>query len=294
MSAVALVKLDRLMRRTRGNPAIRIGLIDGPVEMQHADLAGLRLLDITKGEGAACREVGSAACRHGTFVAGILAARQGSRAPGICPDCTLMIRPIFVECASDNDQTPSARPWELAAAITECVAAGAQVINLSLALSSPSMRDDRALVEALDHAARRGVIVVAAAGNQGSMGTSTITRHPWVIPVVGCDLQGQPIGDSNFGASLGKRGVRAPGAQVTSLGPGGEPQTLSGTSVAVPFVTGAIALLWSEFPSAGAELVHVAVRQAATPQPHSVVPPLLDATAAHAQLSAMRPERRTA
>jgi subtilisin family serine protease len=294
MSALSLVKLDRLMRLTPGNPAIRIGLIDGPVETQHADLAGLQLLDISEGNRAACGQTSSAACRHGTFVAGMLAARPGAPAPAICPECTLVIRPIFIEGASDNDQMPSARPWELAAAISKCIAAGARVINLSLALSCPSMRDDRALVEALNHAARRGVILVAAAGNQGSMGTSTITRHPWVIPVVGCDLQGRPVGESNFGASLGKRGLRAPGANVTSLGPEGQPQTLSGTSVAAPFVTGAVALLWSLFPGATAEQVHIAVRQAAMPRRHSVIPPLLDAMAAYDQLSATYAERRTA
>jgi hypothetical protein len=52
--------------------------------------------------------------------------------------------------------------------------------------------------EALNHAARRGVIVVAAAGNEATLGSSIITRHRWVIPVVACDVQGRPINESNL------------------------------------------------------------------------------------------------
>ena len=68
---------------------------------------------------------------------------------------------------------------------------GARIINLSLALAQRSTRGEQALEEALNQAVRRGVIVVAAAGNQGTLGSSAITRHPWVIPVVACDLRGQ-------------------------------------------------------------------------------------------------------
>ena len=92
------------------------------------------------------------------------------------------------------------------------------------------------------------MIVVAAAGNQGALGSSAITRHPWVIPVVACDDRGRPTNESNLGGSIGRRGLSALGAGVTSLAAEGEPLTLGGTSVAAPFVTGAIALLWSDFP----------------------------------------------
>ena len=109
---------------------------------------------------------------------------------------------------------------------------------------------------------KRGVIVVAAAGNQGTLGSSAITRHPWVIPVVACDLRGRPTNESNLGSSIGRRGLGAPGDGITSLGAEGQPVTFGGTSVAVPFVTGAIALLWSEFPAASAAQIKLAVTQA--------------------------------
>ena len=226
-------------------------------------------------------QANSTACLHGTFIAGILSAKRSSAAPAICPNCTLLIRPIFRETTSGREHMPSATPQELAAAIIECIDAGARVINLSLALAQPSTKGEQALEEALNQAVRRGVIVVAAAGNQGTLGSSAITRHPWVIPVVACDLRGRPMNESNLGGSIGRRGLSAPGDGITSLGAEGQSLTLGGTSVAVPFVTGAIALLWSEFPAATAAQIKLAVTQASAPRRASVVPPLLDAAAAY-------------
>jgi subtilisin family serine protease len=282
------------MERATGSPGVKIGLIDGPVVTQHPGLTGERLREIPTENGATCTQANSTACLHGTFVAGILSAKRNSPAPAICPDCTLLIRPIFAETTWGRDHMPSATPQELAAAIIDCIDAGARVINLSLALAQPSIKGEQALEEALNQAIRRGVIVVAAAGNQGTLGSSAITRHPWVIPVVGCDLRGRPMNESNLGASIGRRGLSAPGDSVTSLGAEGQPLTLSGTSVAAPFVTGAIVLLWSEFPAASAAQIKLAVTQAVAPRRASVVPPLLDAMAAFQVLSMANVRRRIA
>jgi subtilisin family serine protease len=192
-----------------------------------------------------------------------------------------LIRPVFIETLSAGEHMPSTTPRELAAAVIECVEAGSRVINLSLAVTVPSSKGEQELEEALNHAVRRGVLVVAAAGNQSTLGSSAITRHPWVIPVVACDLRGNPRSDSNLGSSIGRRGLRAPGDGVSSLGTEGQPLTLTGTSVAVPFVTGAIALLCSEFPTASAAQIKVAISQTSIPRRASVVPSLLDAEAAY-------------
>jgi subtilisin family serine protease len=285
MNRLDLVRLAPLMERSRGSPELKIGLIDGPVALDHADLECENLRESSPDSKAACTNANSTACMHGTFIAGILSAKRGSPAPAICPDCTLLIRPIFNEITSGREYVPSATPQELAAAIIECIDAGARVINLSLALAQPSINRIRPLEEALNQAARRGVIVIAAAGNQGSLGGSAIIRHPWVIPVVACDDRGRPTNDSNLSGSAGRRGLSALGAGVTSLGAKGEPLTLSGTSVAAPFVTGAIALLWSEYSGASAGQVKLAVTQAALQRRASVVPPLLDAETAYRALA---------
>jgi len=291
MDPLDLVKLRPLMELTNGRPEISVGLIDGPVLIDHSDLAGANIREVSgKGDGA-CAVANSHACMHGTFVAGILSAKRTSPAPALCPNCTLLVRPIFAETTSGNGQMPSATPDKLAAAILDCIEAGARVLNMSVALNRPSSKSERSLEEALNLAAKRGVIVVAAAGNQGTIGSSAITRHPWVIPVVACDLSGRPISQSNLGSSAGRRGLSAPGEEVTSLGTAGRPLTMAGTSVAAPFVTGTIALLWSTFVTAMATEVKRAVTQAYTPRRLTVVPPLLNAWTAYQALAKTHPRR---
>jgi subtilisin family serine protease len=273
--ALRLVKLDALIGRTSGSAGVRVGLVDGPVATGHPDLAGARITAVEDGAGAACMRVGSDACEHGTFVAGILVSRRGSGAPAICPGCTLLVRPVFRE-ATDARELQAASAGELAQAIVDCVDRGASLVNVSAATAMPSTRGERSLHDALDHAAANGSLVIAAAGNQGTLGSSVITRHPWVIPVVAYNRRGLPLRDSNLGGSIGRRGVGGPGEAIESLGADGTPRTGGGTSSATAFVTGAIALLWSLFPRAGAEQL----RRAATNGPRrSVAPPLLDAEA---------------
>lgn len=285
MRFLDLIKLTALMELTSGRSEIRIGLIDGPVQINHPDLAGENIRELPGGSGGSCARTNSAACIHGTFVAGILCAKRNSPAPAICPNCTLLVRPIFAETILENGAPPGATPEELATAIIDCIEADAHVMNLSVALAQQSSRGQRKLEEALDHAARRGVIVVAAAGNEGTLGSSVITRHQWVIPVVACDDLGRPISQSNLGSSIGRRGLSAPGQAITSLGTNGKPFTLGGTSIATPFVTGAIALLWSVFPAASASQVKLAVTQAHAQRRTTLIPPLLNAWAAYQALS---------
>ncbi len=284
-----LVNLTALMEITSGISEIKIGLIDGPIVMNHPALAGENIHEVS-GKSGACAQAGSMACLHGTFVAGILSAKRSSTAPAICPSCTLLVRPIFTETTQKDGQMPSATSEELAIAIMECIESGARVINLSVALAQPSLRGERKLEEALDYAAKSGVIAIAASGNQGTIGSSAITRHPWVIPVAACDLQGRPISQSNLGSSIGKRGLCAPGDNITSLGAEDKPLTLGGTSVAAPFVTGTIALLWSAFPAASASEVKLAVTQTNKQQRTTVVPPLLNAWAAYQAIANIHPK----
>jgi subtilisin family serine protease len=292
IDSLEVAGLTALMRVTTGISKVAIGLIDGPVAANHPDLATENIRRLTAAAGTATPN-NSRALSHGTYVAGILAARRGSSAPAICPGCTLFVRPIFLQTASDIAEMPSATPDEVADAVAECVDTGARVINLSVAVASPSPNKEKKLEEALSYAAHRGAIVVAAAGNQGTVGSSAITRHVWVIPVAACDLRGQPIGPSNLGASTGRRGLRAPGAQITSLSTRGEPVTSGGTSAAAPFVTGSVALLSSVFPSATASEIKLAITRAGAAARTTIVPPLLNAWAAHQAMASTHARRMT-
>jgi subtilisin family serine protease len=284
MNPFDLVKLTQLMERSSGAPEVLIGLIDGPVAVDHPDLAYAHIREIPGKRRGICAITNSAACTHGTFVAGVLSAGRNSSAPAICPGCTLLVRPIFAESMAADEQMPSATAEELVAAIFDCVEAGVQVINLSVALVQAGATGQRRLNDVLDYAIRRGVIVVAAAGNQGQVGSTIITRHPWIIPIVACDRRGLPLSYSNLGNAIGRRGLCAPGDRITSISVSGQPMEFSGTSVATPFVTGAIALLWSEFPNATAAEVKFALTQATVAQRPTVVPPLLNAWGAYQAL----------
>jgi subtilisin family serine protease len=279
MTPLELIRLQGLMGLTSGSADMRIGLIDGPVAIYHPDLGGARIVALAGG--GVCAKDDSGACSHGTFVAGILAARRGSAAPAICPGCTLLVRPVFREL-DDDGSIPAATPDEVGRAIVDCVEGGARIVNLSAAAGAPTTRVETSLSQALNHAAQRGALVVAAAGNQATLGSSAITRHAGVIPVVGYDAARRPMHDTNLGGSAGRRGVGAPGEAIVSLSGAGL-ATRAGTSFATAFVSGTIALLWSLFPDADASRVKSALLGG--PRRTSVTPPLLDAEAARAALA---------
>lgn len=262
-----LVGLPPLMALSRGVPAVAVGVVDGPVA-DHPALAGVRLRRLGP-PGPAAPD----ALRHGTFVAGVLA--------GICPGCTLLSRPIFGAPAAGGSVATTAE--DLAAAIAECIAAGARVVNVSAALAEPSPNRLRALEQAADRAAAAGCLLVVAAGNQGAIGGSALTRHPWVIAVTACDAAGRPLALSNFAPTIGRGGIAAPGVGVESLAPGGGTTIAGGTSAAAPFVAGAAALLASLVPRAsGAAIRHALCGPA---RRRSIVPPLLDAWGAYQDLT---------
>jgi subtilisin family serine protease len=78
----------------------------------------------------------------------------------------------------------------------------------------------------------------------------------------------------------------APARDIISLGTDHKLQKADGTSAAAPFVTGAIALLCSEFPSASAAEVKLALRRGDAGSRRTVMPPLLNAWAAYQTLAA--------
>jgi subtilisin family serine protease len=281
------VMLAPLMAITAGRSDVVIGLIDGPVDAGHPGLIGARLRELTSAPNRGCSLTTSAACRHGTFVAGMLCASRQFLPAAICPGCTLLVRPIFSASGGEAGGMPNAEPEALANAMIDCIRAGASILNLSISLAALSRSANDALAQALNYAASAGVLVVAAAGNDGTIYSSAITHHPWVIPVAACGQAGVPLGTSNLSPSLGRRGLLAPGDRITSLGPNGQPMTLSGTSFAVPFVTGSAALLWSVFPDASAAELKMAIVPQASRRA-AIVPPMLDAAAAHQRLGTIK------
>jgi len=284
----ALTNLLPLMEKTSGRPEIVIGLLDGPVAVGLAALTNENIRSVPNARSTNMKKSCSpapdsgTACQHGTLVASVLSARRSSAVRGICPECTLLVRPIFDDSSSETSAPsgPQATPEAVAEGVLECMSAGARVINLSAAVTAGrSGSGEQGLVEAFDQAMKRGVLVVAAAGNQSSIDSSVITGHRWIIPVSGYSLKGRPLDSSNFSAAIGRGGLGAPGEGVIGISSNGEQMSASGTSVAAPFVTGTIALIWSVFPTVTVGTIKSALLHST--RRRAIVPPLIDAWSAY-------------
>ena len=123
---------------------------------------------------------------------------------------------------------------------------GAQIINYSGGGADPAMTERMAI----EDAQRNGILFVAAAGNDGHNNDQTKyfpASYPLdnIIGVASVNQQNMLLPSSNFGRSVH---LAAPGLGILSAMPEGKFGTMSGTSQATAFVTGAAALLASQLP----------------------------------------------
>lgn len=283
MDPTALVRLHGLMALTPGRAELAVGIIDGPVAVEHPHFhsKGFRSLP---GHSGVCRGHGDLSCEHGTLVTGVLAAHRDSPVRGIAPDATYILRPIFPEDGRSLGGRPVAAPQELSAAIVGCVSAGAKVLNLSVAVAGGGLQGDPDLRDAVDYASSRGVLIVTAVA-KSPQNRPIDGSFAQAIPVVAYDADGRPMQPSPYGASIG-RGIAGPGQSVLSLSGSEGTTTGSGTSVSVPFVTGAIVLLWSMFPQLGSADIKNALLQGASKGKRSLIPPLMNAWSSYLLLAA--------
>jgi len=268
------------MKRSEGNEDISICMIDGPIQFSHPSLSGLKVLKTSSVDLQRCNKSGSAACKHGTFIASILFGNRGSKAISMAPKCTFALYPIFEE---NSAGIPITTPDILAEKIKTAIDDGVKIINLSLSLTSSNIIQQSVLWDIYDLAIRKGVIIVAAAGNQGEINSSFLLTHNWIIPVIACNKKGMVSTFSNLSPTIGKKGIMAPGIDIV----GASSQTegfvhLSGTSYAAPIITGTIALLWSLFPYAKSFEIITSVL---SKRKKSIIPPLLNAEKAFNLLS---------
>ena len=201
---------------------------------------------------------------HATHVSGIAAGNAGTlaatvRVSGVAPRAYLgnyKVLTVPTEGFGLNGNAP-----EIAAGIEAAVADGMDVINLSL--GEPEIEPTRDLVAlAIEGAAAAGVPTVAAAGNEygrfqlGSVGSPASAASAISVASVS-NGRGDPAGAISSFSSAGptplslrlKPDVAAPGSSILSSSPEGDWSLLSGTSMAAPHVTGAVALLRRRHPA---------------------------------------------
>jgi len=136
------------------------------------------------------------------------------------------------------------------------VEAGAQVINMSFA--GPK---DAGMAEAVEVAVRKGVILVAAAGNEGPRAKPVYpAAYPVVIAVTATDADDRIYERANQGSYLT---VAAPGVDVLVLMPKGGHGFSSGTSIAAAHVSGLVALVLERNESLDLEEVRAVLTRTA-------------------------------
>jgi len=204
-----------------------IAVIDTGIQLNHPDLVGniVSGYDFTNGDSLADDDNG-----HGTHVAGIASAMSnGTGTVGAGPSARLM--PVKVLNSSGYGYLS-----DVAKGIYFATDNGARVINMSLG----SSYDSDILRNAVLYASRRGVLLVAAAGNDYGSPCSYPAAYSSVVCVVATDSNNRLASFSNVGGELA-----APGVSNYSTYKGSTYKYLSGTSMASPHVAGAAAVVMS-------------------------------------------------
>ena len=203
---------------------------------------------------------------HGTHVAGIIGAvsNNGEGVSGVSYNAHLM--PVKVSDANGDASTQTLlKAYDYV--MSNARAHNVRVVNLSMGTAG-RMGSDDVLLRKVDEAYSKGIVTVSCAGNKSSQGSYGFpypcypSDHDKIVSVMnlrktsaGVELSDQ----SNYNIS-GERNknISAPGANVYSTTPNGSYGTLSGTSMATPYVSAVLALEFAANPSLGvAEAVNI-------------------------------------
>jgi len=231
---------------------VKIAVLDTGVDTGHPDLAGC--LDETASF-VAGEEVKDGN-DHGTHcigtVAGPASPRQGPRY-GVAGGARILAGKVLSNAGSGTD-------GQILAGMSWAVSRGVRAISMSLGGAvEPGELFPQTYELVAQRALKLGTVIVAAAGNE--------SRRPRIIRPVGrpanCpsilavaaldkDLSTAWFSCSAINGQGGEINIAAPGVDVYSAKPGGEYQTLSGTSMATPHVAGVLALIAQAHPGASA------------------------------------------
>jgi cell wall-associated protease len=205
---------------------------------------------------------------HGTHVSGIIAAIRGNGIgmDGIADHAIIM--PVRASCDGDE------RDKDVALAIRYAVDNGAKIINMSF--GKPFSPGKEWVDEAVRYAAKKGVLIIHAAGNDAA-NSDSIPFYPSAyfksngekadnFITVGASASSDSFlvaGFSNYGKTVVD--VFAPGVSIYSTVPGNKYEWDNGTSMASPVVAGIAALIWSYFPNLTYRQVKYCIEKSATP-----------------------------
>ncbi|MFI7055724.1 S8 family serine peptidase [Streptosporangium canum] len=254
---------------------VTVAVLDSGVDPGHRDLVG----SVTEGKDftTGANPPGVAPLRlHGTYMASLIAGHGhgpggADGVIGVAPRARVLSVRVILE-----DEEPGFREFNTAERFEDVVARGiryavdqgADVINMSIS-KELATREERA---AIRYAISRGVVLVAAAGNEGA-GKPDSTGYapysypaafPGVVSVAAADRGLRRASFSNWNPSVL---VAAPGVDIFGAGPGDEYWVGRGTSQATALVSGVAALIKAKYPEMSPALVAQALTAGASRRP---------------------------
>ncbi|CUX71648.1 peptidase S8/S53 subtilisin kexin sedolisin (plasmid) [Agrobacterium tumefaciens] len=259
---LALARFRSHLPATAGQGVV-VGIVDTGIDPNHPLLPNVSgganmVLEEIKDDPGEVADWGPAAIdgEHGTHVAGIVAARPTDdiNLSGVAPGVTLRSYRVFPHNGAN------ATNYDIMNAIDRAVQDGCDIINLSLGGGD----EDEAIRAAIGSALDNGVLVIAAAGNDGRKPVSHPAALPFCIAATAMGWENSfPEGSSESGDVAKPRGANGsfvgafsnfgpqidltgPGVGVVSTLPGGEFGAMSGTSMASPALAGYAAYLLAQ------------------------------------------------
>ncbi|CAH0343790.1 S8 family peptidase [Bacillus sp. CECT 9360] len=232
---IDLIQAPKVWEKTKGK-GITIAILDTGCEITHPDLKD-RIIGGRNftGDDQGNKDIFLDYNGHGTHVAGTIAAVQNSSGVvGVAPEANLLILKVL-------DKNGSGQYDWIIDGINYAVEQKADIISMSLG----GPEDVPELHEAIINAVKNKILVVCAAGNEGDgRDTTDELGYPGcyneVISVGAIDLERR---SSDFTNSHNEIDLVAPGEEILSTYLNGKYAKLSGTSMATPHVSGALALI---------------------------------------------------
>jgi type VII secretion-associated serine protease mycosin len=232
----------------KGSQDMIVAVIDTGVQSDHPDLEGRLVPGINLVDDSQPPEddVG-----HGTHVAGIIAAQVNNHEGVAGMTWFTKIMPI-----KSLDSTGAGSTYAVAQGVIWAADHGADIINMSLG----NYAEAQFLHEAIQYAHQKGVLIIAASGNDNTDRPGYPAAYPEVLAVAATDPGGDRAAYSNYGEYID---VAAPGTSIASTYPGSQYAALSGTSMACPHVAALASLVRAANPKLTNEEVMDVLRKSA-------------------------------